>query len=308
MQTYEFKAMNTEILLAAEGSREAVETGFSQARAFIEASEKRFTRFSEESELSRLNRSAGQWFAASAEMIEVLGEALRLHEQTLGLFDPAVLKALEQAGYDRTMDDVRRFGARPAALPFRPGRYHFSDLVIDPAEQRVWLPPEMRIDLGGIAKGWIAEQAANLLAGWANACAVDAGGDMFMVGLPEGQAAWEVALENPFNFDQEMGVLHVGPGAVATSTTTRRHWSQAGQERHHLIDPRTAQPAQTDWVSVTVAAPHAVDAEVYAKSLLIGGSAQSDLLTRNFNEIIFIAVDHQKTLWGSLHSPEVFHV
>jgi thiamine biosynthesis lipoprotein len=262
----------------------------------------------ENSELSQLNRSAGQWFTASPEMIAVLGEAQRLHEQTLGLFDPSVLLALEQAGYDRTMEEVRKYGAPPPALPFRSARYHFSDLVLEPDHGRVWLPPEMRIDLGGIAKGWIAEQAALLLSKWAGACAVDAGGDMFLVGLPEGESAWEVAIEDPFATGQNLAVLQAGPGAVATSTITKRRWTQAGLERHHLIDPRTAQPAKTDWVSVTVLAPHAADAEVYAKSLLIGGSALAETLVRETNALTFIAVDPQKTLFGSKHSHKVYHV
>ena len=103
MRYHDFRAMNTQVLLAAEGPDEFVETGFQQAQAFIEASEKRFTRFSEQSELAELNLSAGIWFRASADMFEVISLAARLHLQTQGLFDPAILDALETAGYDRSM-------------------------------------------------------------------------------------------------------------------------------------------------------------------------------------------------------------
>ena len=73
MDYYDFRAMNSDIVLAAEGVRAA--KGFELTRAFIDACETRFTRFSETSELARLNRSAGSWFPASPEMFDEIGRA-----------------------------------------------------------------------------------------------------------------------------------------------------------------------------------------------------------------------------------------
>jgi thiamine biosynthesis lipoprotein len=296
--------MNTGILLAGEGPREAVETGFSLAQKFIEDNEKRFTRFSSQSELAQLNRSAGSWFDASQEMFAVVSLALQLYRQTAGLFDPSILEALEQAGYDRSMDEIRLYGPTQVTLLARPRLHRFSEIRLDEQGSRVALPAEMRIDLGGIAKSWIAEQAGLLLSGWTDACAVDAGGDIFFTGLPPGEKAWRVTLEDPLDEARSLAVLKAPPGAVATSTATRRRWKQANQERHHLINPRTQQPAETDWLSVTVLASHAAQAEVYAKSLLIGGAQEVEWITRLAGDIQFIAVDHQKnygvrnTVWS----------
>jgi thiamine biosynthesis lipoprotein len=317
MRYYEFRAMSTEILLAAEGSHEAVDTGFAQAQAYIEASEKRFTRFSELSELAELNRSAGAWFEASQELFELISLALYLHRQTRGLFDPAVLDALEHAGYDRTIDEIRRYGSAAAsAMAFRhldeglvmPKPYRFSDIRLDADLGRIRMPEGMRIDLGGIAKGWIAEQAAILLSAFAEACAVNAGGDAFMIGLPAGEDAWRVTLEDPSQPEQGVAILKLQPGAVATSAVTKRRWQQAGKTQHHLIDPRTQRPAETDWLSVTVITPHAVEAEVYAKSLLIGGSREVGWISSLAKDIEFIAIDQHNQLWGSEHSREMIDV
>lgn len=309
MKTFEFRAMNTDIQLGAEGSDEAVETGFSQARAFIDASEKRFTRFSDQSELAALNRSAGKWFEASPDMFDVISQAVTLHQQTQGLFDPAILAALERAGYDRSYDEIRKHGAFFAPVPIRPSLHRFSDVRLDSVRRRIWLPPDLRIDLGGIAKGWIAERAAQVLSNWSKACAVDAGGDAFFIGVPADEPFWRVGLEDPFDPQQMMANLKVQPGAIVTSSVARRRWQQNGKTRHHLIDPRTQQPAETDWLSVTVIAPHAAEAEVYAKSLLIVGSHQAaQIADRADPKIEFIAVDGQKKLWGSKHSLEVLDV
>ena len=310
MQSYEFRAMNTAILLAGEGEREAVETGFSLAQKFIEDSEKRFTRFSSQSELAQLNRSAGGWFDASKELFEVVSLAIQLYQQTAGLFDPSILEALEQAGYDRSMDEIRLHGSTAVTVLPRPKLHYFSEVRLDgtPKHWRIALPAEMRIDLGGIAKSWIAEQAALRLSEWTSACAVDAGGDIFFIGLPAGEKAWQVSIEDPLDDQNVLASLKVAPGAVATSTVTKRRWKQGNREMHHLIDPRTQQPAETDWLSVTVVARHAAQAEVYAKSLLIGGPPAVERLTHQAGDIQFIAVDYQKQLWGSKHSPEILDV
>jgi thiamine biosynthesis lipoprotein len=308
MNLFEFRAMNTDIQLFAEGPAEAVETGFSQAKAYIEVSEKRFTRFSDDSELSQLNALAGTWFEASPELFDLMAQSLRLHALTGGLFDPSILNALVTAGYDRSFDEIRTHGAGTATLPVRQSLHRFSDVRLDSVRRRVWLPPDLRVDLGGIAKGWIAEKAAQVLAQWSNACVVNAGGDAFIVGSPEGAPAWRMTLEDPLDQEKGIAVLKVGPGAVVTSSITRRRWQQNGQTRHHLIDPRTQQPAETDWLSVTVIAPHAAEAEVFAKSLLIVGSAQAAQVAGRGQNIEFIAVDQNKQLWGSQHSREVLDV
>ncbi|RPJ38952.1 MAG: hypothetical protein EHM21_16190, partial [Chloroflexi bacterium] len=80
------------------------------------------------------------------------------------------------------------------------------------------------------------------------------------------------------------------------------------RERHHLIDPRTQEPAETDLRSVTVIAEHAVEAEVYAKSLLIGGSGEVRRIGGSFERAEFIVVDHDNHLWGSKHSREILDV
>lgn len=308
MLTHTFRAMNTDILLAGEGTPDALEAGFQQAQKFIADSEKRFTRFTNDSELAQLNRSAGGWFEASQDMYEVIALAQQLYRQTGGLFDPAILEALELAGYDRSMDEIRLYGAGTVATLARPRLYYFSDVRLDAQNRRIALPAEMRIDLGGIAKSWIAEKAARLLSAWTDAGAVDAGGDIFFVGSPREEKSWRVTLEDPLDPEQGLAVLKVPQGAVVTSSVMRRRWMQGGKAMHHLIDPRTGQPAETEWLSVTVTGPHAAEAEVYAKSLLIGGPGEASRILGQAQGYEYIAIDSYKRLWGSNHSRELFDV
>ena len=306
METFRFRAMNTDILLAAQGNSSAVTEGFQRAQQYIEASERRFTRFSETSELSHLNRSAGTWFHVSAEMTFVVSLAKQYVEQTSGLFNPSILPDLERMGYDRSMDLIRAEGALlpPSRFTQSSALLPLDGLLINPDEDLIFLPHGMRLDLGGIAKGWIAEQAAVVLAEHSQACLVDAGGDMFMVGLPEGEASWQIDLEDPSNPDRSLASLNVPPGALTTSSVVKRKWMQGETPRHHLIDPRTGLPAETDWLSVTVFAPHADMAEVFAKALLIAGPQEAEFVARNAPEISYLAVDRGGKIWGSLENLE----
>ena len=308
MDYREFRAMNTDIVLAAEGPAAEVTRGFDRTQTFIKASEARFTRFSESSELSRLNRSAGSWFRASAELYDVVGQAYMYAEQTGGLFDPTILNALEAAGYDKSMDDIRTQGVRPqprTTLRFRP---NFRAVQFNDATRTIRLEIGTQIDLGGIAKGWIAEQAAWRLAEYASACVVNAGGDLFAVGTPSHEERWTIGLEDPRDDSRDLAILNVGPGAVATSSVTRRRWQQGDRIQHHLIDPRRGTPAETDWLCVTVIALHATLAEVYAKAVLIAGSREAERIAAQQDDIIFIAVDRAGQLWGSARSNEVLNV
>jgi len=109
-----------------------LQEGLAQARRVLQAGETRFTRFSETSELAQLNRSAGKWFIASPELYELLLEARGYVEQTGGLFDPSILEALERAGYDKSMDEIRTSGvSAPPATRQAPARPQFLDIEFD---------------------------------------------------------------------------------------------------------------------------------------------------------------------------------
>ena len=309
METFHFRAMNTDVLLAAEGMPFRLARGFELTREYVEAGEARFSRFLESSELSQLNRAAGTWFRASADLFKVVALAQDFYRRTGGLFDPSILPDLRRAGYDRSMDRVRLEGAAPLD-PSAPRRNHIPlvDLKLDPDGERIFVPQGMALDLGGIAKGWIAEQAALVLADYGSPCTVNAGGDLFISGLPEGENSWPIALEDPLDPQATLTAFQVGSGALATSAVTKRAWKQGEIQRHHLIDPRTGEPAESEWLSVTTLAPHAALAEVYAKALLIGGPAQAEQLVHDSGaDLVYLAVDRKKNIWGTLPSKEFIH-
>ncbi|HUH98191.1 MAG TPA: FAD:protein FMN transferase [Anaerolineales bacterium] len=305
MEWIQFRAMSTDVLVAGQGP--LAQDGMRAARAYIEAGERRFSRFQPESELSRLNRSAGRWFTASVEMVQLLQKALYFHGLTGGVFDPSVLPDLIRLGYDRSIDEIRaRPGMVPAAASAREPRPGLDEMELDEGSRRVRLPKGLQLDFGGIAKGWIVDGAAALLGRYCDACAVNAGGDMRFIGHAPLGLGWPVELEDPRDASHSIARLTLSDGAVATSSVAKRSWKQGGSTRHHLIDPRTGEPARSEWLCATAIAADAVTAEVYAKALLIGpGAGLAELAARN--NIVYLLVDRKGNLHGSPHSQELVH-
>ena len=139
-------------------------------------------------------------------------------------------------------------------------------------------PPGLRFDLGGVGKGWIADRALDLLDEWPSAV-VDADGDLAVRAAPG--RVWQVGVDDPRAPNTNLAVLHLGAPAggaptrwgVATSGTSIHRWNVSGGVNHHLIDPRTGRPAQTDVIQATVVAGSALRAEALAKAAVIAGSA-----------------------------------
>ena len=308
MEYDEFRAMNTSILVAAEGTWQDLDPGFDRVRRLVAESEQRFSRFLETSELSALNRSAGNWFDASEDLFSMLQEAASVHEDTQGLFDPAILNALKYSGYNRSMDEIRQMTSIPLEMD-RPTRSpHFSQIKLDPDSRSVWMPAGMQLDLGGIAKGWIAARAAELLTEYTDAGAVSAGGDMVLFGIPAGEETWQVSLEDPRDIDVVLTVLNVGPGALATSSVMKRRWKQQDIVRHHIIDPRSGEPSTSPWLCVTAFSPQAAYAEAFAKALLIAGPEEAWNLIEGQPDLRFVAVTSDGSLIGNFEPMEINHV
>ncbi len=283
----DFRAMSCEMVVwVVAADPRAAREHLVAARDFIQAVERQLSRFDPQSELSRLNARSGQAVQVSPLLWAVLTYALDAARQTEGLYDPTVLEALEVAGYDRSFQEVLANSRAPGSpstglragseeLRATVGRQWSSwrDIQIDPPTRNVTLPPGVRLDLGGIAKGWAAERAADRLA-IIGPCLVDAGGDIAARGRPPDQAGWPIGVTNPRNPETDLALLLVKDRGVATSGTDYRRWNRDGVIQHHIIDPRTRRPAQTDLLSATVVAPDAAQADLHALVALLLGAEE----------------------------------
>jgi thiamine biosynthesis lipoprotein len=242
---------------------------FPEAEALFHSVEARLSRFLPDSELCWLNNRSGRETRVSWMMFDVLGRSLGLHRETGGVFDPAVLPALECAGYDRSFEQVERIGDAVQA-DARGQQFSIAQLRLDFQRTTVTAPAGLRIDLGGIGKGYTVDAAASVLES-ARDFLVNAGGDIFASGAGPDGDGWLVGVTEPQNSDVYVSLVRLHDEALATSTTAVRRWQRGGRLLHHLIDPRTQKPAEPGVLSVSVVARTAVQADVYAKTALLLG-------------------------------------
>ena len=234
-----FRSMGCEVVV--EGAAGAA---LAEVRELFERYDSVFSRFRAGSELSRLNAAGGG--AMSPLFGDVLEVALWASAQTDGLVDPCVGAAVVAAGYDRD------FGAGlDSDEPASPPSAGAALARLGPA---LLLAAGAQLDLNGVVKSLAVDRAAALLEGDGF---VSAGGDL--------------AARGPVDVALSGGDAVRVRGGLATSGTTRRRWERAGMPQHHLIDPRTARPAETPWREVTVCGATCLAADVAAKAALLLG-------------------------------------
>ncbi len=278
MERLEFRAMGSQMIALVEPRPGGAAHPLAEVRGWFDTWEQHLSRFRDDSELSRLNRASGAWTSVSPVLWEVVDAAFAAAAQTGGLVSPALLDALEATGYDRSFELVR---AAPEAARGRadapilqtssPSVLAWWTIRRDAAVRALHLPRGLRIDLGGIAKGWAADRAAQLL-GRSGPALVDAGGDIAVSGPLPGGTAWSIGVADPRAPDADLEMLLLHRGGIATSGRDYRRWQHGGAWQHHILDPRTGRPAATDVLSATVVAPTAREAEAAAKVALILGS------------------------------------
>lgn len=248
---------------------------FQQLKQAIADFEQRFSRFRDDSELSKVNRAAGWPIRVSDEMLDLLRAARRAWEETDGLIDPTIGRALVSAGYHRSFEHLSK-DTDPSGVPFVAPIASFADVRVDEAKKTVTLSPSVTLDPGGIGKGYLLDRLLALLDRAAKDYWLSLGGDLVVSGTDETGEPWPIRVQNPEVRDQDIAKLALLPGrwGVATSGTTKRRGVHRGKPWHHLIDPRTGLPSATDVLAATVVTRTALDADVMAKAVVLLGSSQ----------------------------------
>lgn len=280
-RSHTFRAMGCAMALWLElPNAETAVTLLHEAEAMFTRAERRLSRFDPQSELSQLNANPGTWVPVSPTLWRVTMQARHMARETGGLFDFTQLAALEAAGYKRSFTEHFFWEDVPEdeiELP-EASWGQWEAVQVHAEGQSLWLPPGVKLDFGGIAKGYVAQQVVDFLSDW-GPCLVDASGDLTAGGAPTGWPGWPVAIAKPLteptanpSAERETHFpLWLVAGTMATSGIDYRRWQQNGRTAHHLIDPRTGQPAQTDLLTATVLAKTAVRAEAWATAALVAG-------------------------------------
>lgn len=217
------------------------------------------SRFRADSELSAVNAAPGQWVEVSWGFVTVLTACLDAARNTGGLVDPTLGTAIKAAGYDA-------WAGQDSAVCAAPGTGNWTGVGIRPGrrEAQVLIPAGTALDLGSVAKGWLADRLATTVARSGFEVCANMGGDIRVI-ADDPWTVWADA-EHPGVPDC---AVHLTDAGLATSGLGHRRWDGG----HHIIDPRTGRSALTPWHSVSVVAASAAQANAAATAGLILGHA-----------------------------------
>jgi FAD:protein FMN transferase len=255
------------------------------------------SRFRQDSELTALNRRAGEPVGVSRRLFDAVALAVDVAGRTGGLVDPTVGRALCLAGYDRTFVAVRaRDGSFLAVSHCSPG---WRSIRLDPQRLEVRVPAGVELDLGATAKAAAADFAAaavHRLTG--SGVLVSLGGDLAVAGVAPAEG-WPIRIADQHDapLASEGPVVAVHAGGLATSGVAARRWPVNGGERHHIIDPRIGGSAVTPWRTVSVTGATCIDANAASTAAVVLGSdapawlglhGLSARLVRHDDSVVFV--------------------
>jgi thiamine biosynthesis lipoprotein len=241
------------------------------------------------SEVARINRVAGAGPThVHPEVARVLGAALEVGRATGGAMDVTVEPLVRAWGFLGGTPHVPSDAEARAAA----ARVGLSRVRFDAASGTVrFTRPDVRVDLGSIAKGYGVDVAAESLRahGVSNAL-VDLSGNMMPIGAPAGAPDWRIGIRDPRDRIPYLGHLALHGQAIATSGIYEQFVAANGRTYGHIMDPRRGRPAE-GLISVTVLAPSAMLADAWDTGLFVLGAAKAKRIARSRDELDVVLVE-----------------
>lgn len=256
---------------------------FEEVKGKTEHLEEMLSGYIEESAVSRINREGGG--AAPAEVARLLRLAGKLSAETDGAFDITIGPVLE----------LWKWCANEGRLPTddelaqRTAMVDYKQVAVSSSDNVSFKQKNMSVDLGGIAKGYIADEVAAMMKKRGiKRGIVDAGGDLVLFNSV-GEKPFRVGIKNPLAPDRKLAVMLVDSGAVVTSGCYERFLEVGGERICHIHDPRSGK-AVADLESATVLALEATTADAMATALMVLGREKGQALVRSLPGIEAVLV------------------
>ncbi|MDI6870521.1 MAG: FAD:protein FMN transferase [Bacillota bacterium] len=269
-------AMDTLVSVTVYGPR-AVESGRA-ALAEFQRLDKLLSAYRSDSDLGRVNAAAGKEAArVSRETVELVALALRYAALSGGKFDPTVGPLVRLWG----IEAGRAEPPAPGEVEEARRLVDYRRVMVDVPGRRLYLPePGMALDLGGVAKGYAAERAVELLRQrGVKSALIDAGGNIVALGARPDGSPWRIGLRHPRRPGEVLGVVEVVNRAVVTSGDYERYFEAGGRRYHHLLDPAAGYPAE-GLQSVTVVGPSSTVADILSTAAFVLGPERGPAFVR----------------------------
>ena len=267
------------------GSEEAVNAAYER---IIEIDD-RMSAFKENSDVMKINNGAGiEAQEINSDTFEVLKCALKFSKASKGAFDITIRPITSLWGFGMKQNFIPDKDEIKKSLKL----VSYQDLILDDKKTTAYLKNKgQAIDLGGIAKGYAADEVRRILMQYkVKDALINLGGNIEAVGCSPSGKPWRIGIQNPLSSRGEyVGIVKASDKTVVTSGCNEQFFVIDGVRYHHIIDPRTGYPVRNELLSVTVVCDCSIYADAVTTALFVQGFSESISLLKSINaEAVFI--------------------
>ena len=270
-------AMDTYMTVTAYGKN--AENGVNKAVDEINRLETVLSAEKQESDIYKLNETGSG--TLSTDTKNIVSKALEINKTTNGAFDISIYPLMVKWGFTTQKYNVPSKNEISKLLK----DVDSSKIIFDEKSGNIKLKENMKIDLGGIAKGYTSSRVMQIF----KECGVTSGlvslgGNVQALGTKTDGTAWQIAIENPDKSSDYIGVVSVKDKAVITSGGYERYFEKNGKTYHHILDPETGYPAESGLKSVTIVSDDGTLADALSTSLFVMGKEKAVAYWRAHSE------------------------
>lgn len=295
--------MHTQLSCKVYG--EQPEAAIEAAFAEVKRLELLLSRFLPDSEVSSINTRAGDGLVdVSPDTIEVLQEAVAIGALSSGAFDVTIAPLMN-------LWDFTHAATPPTQAAIKEVRslVDYRQIRLDVKNRRAGLGKQgMLLDLGGLAKGYAADRAKQVLIEWGIESAyINLGGNVLLLGSKPDGSAWKVGIRHPRIQNSLVGAIAAKDVSVVTSGDYERFFIDSqGKRQHHILDPRTGCPARSGLIGMTVVCPRSLHADALSTTFFLSGIKGCKKLLAELPEVGVFAIDEHLMGWISESLVPVF--
>ncbi len=230
----------------------------------------------------------------SDETAEILNISKSASETTDGAFDITVMPVLKLWGFNDGRYGVAADDDIKAFLPF----VNYKDVSVN--GNTVTKSVNTQVSLGGIAKGYLGDELLKIAKSHGAVALLSLGGNIVLCGNKANSEKWKVGIQNPEDTESLACSFECDGGkSVVTSGAYERYFEYGGKEYHHIIDPKTGYPAESDLTSVTVIGENGALCDAYSTALFVMGKEKSVEFAKEHNEFEFVFISKDGKMFAT---------
>jgi len=298
--------LNTIITLSIYADKEVPNDVFTNLFEGIAYYEKMISKTVVDSELSQINTNAGiQPVEVSKEMFEIVSKGVVYAEQSDGLFDISIGPVVTLWGIGTDTAAV----PAEADLKSQMALVDYKKIILDEATQSIFLPElGMALDLGAIAKGYIADRVKDLIIenGYDSAI-INLGGNVLTVGVKPNGANWGIGIRDPeIDAVKELGAISVQGRSIVSSGVYERFFTVGDKRYHHIINPYTGYPEDNSLLSVSIISEYSVDGDALSTTVFLLGLEEGYEFIESLEGIDAVFITKDKSIYVTSGMQENF--